>query len=301
VGGFLTKKKWSTELWMLIPALLILAFTSLYPFVYLIRMSFMKFSLTPGVPSNFIGLTNWLKMFKDPAVIEAWIVTLKYYVGCLFFQILLGTGIALIIYRIKRMRNVIVLAVAAPLFLAPALVGLLGRLLLDPNYGLYFYGMKTLGFFSFLQKIGVSDVNTILGSSSLALPAVIAIDTWEWTPLIVLIVLAGLSNIPKELVEAASVDGAGFWQRTRYIELPLLKPAFIVALLIRTMDLVRFFDVIFITTAGGPANVTKILAMKIHETAFRFYDLGYASVLGITLLIITILLGNVFVKFVSRK
>ena len=111
-------KKKTLEFWMLIPALIILAFTSLYPFVYLIRTSFMEFSLSPDIPSQFVGGKYWFEMIKDSRVFDAWVVTIKYYVFCLFFQILLGTVMALVIYRIKVMRNAITLVVSAPLFLA---------------------------------------------------------------------------------------------------------------------------------------------------------------------------------------
>jgi multiple sugar transport system permease protein len=161
--------------------------------------------------------------------------------------------------------------------------------------------MNRLGIFKFLEMIGFSEVKSIFGSNSLALPAIIAIDTWEWTPLIMMIVLAGLVTIPNELIEAASIDGASMWQRVRYIMLPLLKSTFIVAILIRTMDLVRFFTIIFVTTGGGPADLTKILAIRIHENAFRFYKLGYASTLGISLLAVTILLGSIFIRAISRR
>jgi len=261
----------------------------------------MEFSLLPGQPSRFVGGGNWLEMVQDSLILHSWIVTLKYYAASLFFQMLLGTAVAFLIYRIKAIQGIVTLIISAPLFLAPVLVGLLWRLLLDPSYGIYFHWMSRLGIFHFLEKLGFSEVKSIFGSTSIALPAIIAIDTWEWTPLIIMIVLAGLVTIPQDLIEAASIDGASSWQRIRFIIIPLLKSTFIVALLIRTMDLVRFFTVIFVTTGGGPADLTKILAIRIHENAFRFYKLGYASTIGITLLAVTILLGTIFVRAISRN
>jgi len=295
------RKKIPIEGWMLLPTIVILAFLSVYPFIYLIRMSFMEFSLTPGQPSRFVGAKNWLEMIKDSGVLHSWIVTLKYYGVSLGLQMLLGTAIALLIYNIKALQGLFASIISAPLFLAPVLVGLLWRFLLDPSYGIYFYWMREIGIFRFLEKLGFSEVKSIFGSPSLALPTVIAINTWEWTPLIVLIILAGLVTLPQELIEAASIDGASFWQRTRFVVIPLLKSTFVVALLIRTMDLVRFFTVIFITTGGGPADLTKILAIRIYENAFRFYKLGYASTIGITLLGVTIFLSTIFVRVISRK
>ncbi len=127
------------EGWMLLPTIVILAFISLFPFVYLIRMSFMEFSLVPGQPSQFVGGRNWVEMVQDSLVLHSWIVTLKYYAASLVFQMLLGTGVALLIYKIKAIQGIVTLIISAPLFLAPVLVGLLWRLLLDPSYGIYFH------------------------------------------------------------------------------------------------------------------------------------------------------------------
>ena len=109
-------------------------------------------------------------------------------------------------------------------------------------------------------------------------------DVWEWTPLIALIVLAGLTSVPKPVLEAAAMDGAGYFKRLRYIVLPMIAGVMIVALLIRSMDAIRYFDIITNTTNGGPADATKIVPIRLYETAFRFFDLGYAAAIGLSML-----------------
>src|ERR687890_572624 len=119
--------------------------------------------------------------------------------------------------------------------------------------------------------------DVIVGAGGSALAAVILMDVWEWTPLIVLIVLAGLASVNQYVIEAAKVDGASYLERLRYIVAPSIAGVVIVALLVRSMDAIRYFDIITVTTNGGPGNTTKIIPIRLYETAFRFFDLGYAE------------------------
>lgn len=285
------KRKIPVELWMLLPTIVILGAITVFPFVYMVRASFMEFSFLPGIPNKFIGAGNWLEMFHDPAIGRSWIVTLKYYGGALFFELLLGVVIALLLGRLARTRDLIATFILVPMFLAPVLVGLLWRFLLHDSYGVYAYIIRELGLFKDISFFG--DVRT-------AFPIVVIMDIWEWTPLIVIIILAGLAALPNELLEASSIDGASYWQQLIYIVFPLLKPFILVALLIRTMDLVRFYAKIMITTGGGPADTTKILAIRIFENAFRFFRLGYASTIALTLLAVTIGIGLLFVDYLFK-
>jgi multiple sugar transport system permease protein len=126
-------------------------------------------------------------------------------------------------------------------------------------------------------------------------------DVWQWTPLIALIVLAGLASVPGQILEAAKVDGATYMQRLRHIVLPTIAGVIIVALLIRSMDAIRYFDIITNTTNGGPADATKIVPIRLYETGFRFFDLGYAAAIGLSMLAVSILLANVFLRILKRR
>ncbi len=276
---------------MLLPALVVLAALSLYPFFYLIWMSFSNITLIGGISTTFVGLQNWQTLFNDPQVWGSWLTTVEFVGGILILEMVLGIAVALAISALGAFRNLVLTLVILPMFLAPVVVGLLGLFLTNSTYGLYAYLLHSLGLFN---------NSDILGSTSSALPAVMLMDVWEWTPLIVLIVAAGISALPKEPLESANVDGANAVQRLRYVVLPLLRPTILVALLIRSMDAIRYYDIIWVTTAGGPADSTKIIPIRLYETAFRFFNLGYAAAIGLSMLVVTIILGHLFVGFMTR-
>jgi multiple sugar transport system permease protein len=285
------RRRPSAEFWMLLPGVLVLAALSIYPFFYMIWMSLSSITLIGGISTTFVGLQNWQTLVTDPAVWSSWLTTLEYVGGTLIIELLLGIAVALAITELGAVRNLVLTLVILPMFMAPVVVGLLGLFLTNSTYGLYAYVLHRLGLFTTTE---------ILGNTSTALPAVMLMDVWEWTPLIVMIVAAGLSALPKEPLEAASVDGASALQRLRYVVLPMLRPAILVALLIRSMDAIRYYDIIWVTTAGGPADSTKIIPIRLYETAFRFFNLGYAAAIGLSMLVVTIILGKLFVGFMTR-
>ncbi len=281
----------SAEFWMLLPSLVVLAALSLYPFFYLIWMSLSSITLIGGISTTFVGLQNWQTLLGDGQIWGSWLTTLEYVSSTLIIELVLGIGVALAITSLGAFRNLVLTLVILPMFMAPVVVGLLGLFLTNSTYGLYAYVLHQLGLFT------NSDV---LGQTSSALPAVILMDVWEWTPLIVMIVAAGLSALPREPVEAANVDGASAWQRLRYVVLPMIRPTILVALLIRSMDAIRYYDIIWITTAGGPADSTKVIPIRLYETAFRFFNLGYAAAIGLSMLVVTIVLGKLFVGYMTK-
>ena len=274
---------------MLAPALIVLAAVSIFPFVYLIYLS-LTGALLGGSQVPFVGLKNWAHLISDPGVLHSWQVTLVFGVVGLASELFIGLGVALVFFQVPWGRNLFVTLFMLPIFVAPVVTGLLGRFMVNSSYGLYAYWLQLLG----LRL-------DILGNIKTAMPAVIAMDIWEWTPLITLIVLAGLQAIPVEALESAQVDGANGVQTFWYVTLPLLSPTLLVALLIRAMDILRYYDTIFITTGGGPADSTKIIGQRLYEIAFRFRQLGYAATIGLSMLLVTILLGRAFVRLMYRR
>ena len=281
----------SLEMKMLVPVLLLLAVLSLFPFFYIIWMSLNIVSLINGITFDFAGLTNWTRMFTDEIVGAAWARAALYFVATVGLEMILGIAIALLVHELVWGKNLVLSLLLLPMFMAPVIVGLLGRFLTDSSYGLYAYALRELGIFE----------SDILGTASSALPAVILMDVWEWTPLIVLIVLAGLASVNQYVIEAAKVDGAGYLERLRYIVAPSIAGVVIVALLVRSMDAIRYFDIITVTTNGGPGNTTKIIPIRLYETAFRFFDLGYAAAIGLGMLVFSILVANVFVRILESR
>jgi len=281
----------SLEMKMLLPVLLLLAILSLFPFFYIIWMSLNTVSLINGISFDFAGLTNWTRMFTDVIVGAAWVRAALYFVATVGLEMVLGVSIALLVHELVWGKNLVLALILLPMFMAPVIVGLLGRFLTDSSYGLYAFVLRELGIFE----------KDILGTSSSALTAVILMDVWEWTPLIVLIVLAGLASVNQYVIEAAKVDGANYLERLRHIVAPSIAGVVIVALLVRSMDAIRYFDIITVTTNGGPGNTTKIIPIRLYETAFRFFDLGYAAAIGLGMLVFSILVANAFVRILQSR
>ncbi|WP_373229272.1 carbohydrate ABC transporter permease [Cohnella sp.] len=278
-----------TEFWMLLPSMIVLATISIFPFLFMIYASFMDYTLDMDKP-KFAGLDNWIRIFTTDTFWESWGRTAIYAGGGLIIQLVLGVVMALLLYHIPKHRNFFATLWMLPLFVAPIVAGLLWRFLLDSTYGLYNW---------FLQLLGMNV--QILGEAAYAMPAVIMMDVWEWTPLITIIVLAGLQAVPTEPLEAAEVDGASSWQKVRFILLPMVRRMIVVALLIRSMDILRYVDTITITTEGGPADATKIAGYYLMQVAFRFQDIGTAAALGLTMLFVTIWLGKFFLKVLRSE
>jgi len=281
----------SFEAKMLTPALAVLAAVSIFPFIYIILMSLSRVGLIGGISLEWVGLDNWTRLFSDGAVWGSWVRSVVYFVLTVGLEMTLGVTMALAINEIVRGRSVLTSLMLLPMFMAPVIVGLLGRFLTDSTYGLYAWFLSETGIYS----------GDILGSPKSAFLAVTLMDVWEWTPLIALIVLAGLTSVPKPVLEAAAMDGAGYFKRLRYIVLPMISGVMIVALLIRSMDAIRYFDIITNTTNGGPADATKIVPIRLYETAFRFFDLGYAAAIGLSMLVVTIIMANLFLGVLKRR
>jgi len=276
---------------MMAPALIVLAALSLFPFLYIIAMSLSRVGLIGGIHLHWIGLGNWTRLFSDPIVGASWVRALEYFVLTVGLEMAIGIAVALMLWEVVRARNVMLSLILMPMFMAPVIVGLLGRFLTDSTYGLYAWVLKQTGIFS----------GDIVGSAHPAFIAVVLMDVWEWTPLIALIVLAGLTSMPNQVIEAAKVDGATYWQRLRHIVLPMITGVLVIALLIRSMDAIRYYDIITNTTAGGPADATKTIPLRLYEEAFRFFDLGYAAAIGLTMLAFSIVVANLFVRLLRQR
>jgi multiple sugar transport system permease protein len=278
----------TTEFYMILPALVILAVITLFPFFYTIWLSFMSYPMIQLSEVKFIGFGNWLKMLRDPNVRTYWWITIKYACTALSIEVVLGLAVALFLSKIKLFQDLLTTIIIAPLFFAPVLVGLIGKFIYHDSFGIYTF---------FFHSLRLFEDKSLFGTVGTALPILIGLDVWEWTPLIILIFLAGLKSLPAAPFEAAALDGANDWNILWKLTFPMLKPVLFVALIIRTMDILRYFDVFLVTTRGGPANSTKIMSIGIYDAAFQAYRMGYAATLTLTMLFLTIVLGNLFVKF----
>ncbi|HEU4391620.1 MAG TPA: sugar ABC transporter permease [Blastocatellia bacterium] len=271
---------------LLAPAVVMLLALTAYPLVYALEIS-LRSAAGDWTTANFTRVTG------DRFFGIAFVQTLVYTGAALAAEFSFGLILALLLDSQIRARNFFRALLLTPIMLPPVVVGVIWRLMLNPNFGVINGTLTSTG-------VNVTPL-TWLASSKLALLSVIVVDVWQWTPFMFLILLAGLQAIPQEPYEAAMIDGASWWQAFLHITLPLLKPAILVALLLRTIDLLRIFDQIFILTQGGPGFATETVTLYIYKTAFRFFDLGYAAALSLLLLVFVNLVSMVYVRWLRRE
>ncbi len=272
---------------LLSPTVAVLVALSIYPLIYAIRVSF-----TSGSDSSFT-LANFARLASDQFFISALAHTFIYAVAALTLEFLLGLGLALLLDRSLRGRSIFRALLLIPMMLPPVVVGVVWRLMFNSDFGAINGTLKTAGI--------NTEALTWTASPNLALASVIAVDVWQWTPFMFLVLLAGLQAIPQEPYEAAMVNGSSWWQTFRHVTLPLLRPAILIALLLRTMDLLRVFDQIFILTEGGPGFATETVSLYIYRTAFRFFDFGYAAAMSFILLALTNVISFGYIKLLQSR
>jgi multiple sugar transport system permease protein len=261
------------------PALIALIVTTTAPLVYLAWTSLMRIDLSMPFLSGFAGADNYAKMGGDPRFWNSLWLTVIYTASTVVLQVALGLSLALMVLRIPRGQAALRIAAILPIVLAPVVVGLFWRtLVLSPDVGLVDVVTRALGLGS----------HNWLGDPRLALISVIAIHTWQWTPFAFLVLLASLSSLPPDVFEAARIDRASAWQRFRHITLPLIRPAIVIVVIMRTMIALSAFAAIFAATGGGPGTATEILNLYAYRTSFSELNLGYGASLAVVLLAITL-------------
>lgn len=274
---------------LLLPALLGLAAITFYPTLFLLRACFYDMGLD-GRPQAFMGLAHFKRLMGDPLLGQALLNSLILTVASVTLELVLGLALALAAHAVglrAGWRAVLLL----PMLLSPIVVAIGWRLLYDTSFGVINGVLAAFG----------ADPVPWLSSPKLARASLILVDVWQWTPFVFLILLAGLAALPDEPFEAAEIDGANAWQKFRDITLPLLKPAIMVALLLRTMDSLRLFDNVYILTRGGPGNATETLSYFIYRTAFENFDLGYASAISFLVLLATWGVSKVFIGRMAQE
>src|SRR4029453_4006066 len=273
----------------LAPAVLVLLALTIYPLFYSVTVSLQ----TESANGSQFSLANFERLIADNFFFSAMAHTFVYAASALICEFLLGLGLALLLNSQIRGRSLFRATLLVPMMLPAVVVGVVWRLMLNPNFGAINGTLKGFGF--------STDNLTWTASPRLALLSVVLVDVWQWTPFVFLVLLAGLQAIPQEPYEAARVDGSSAWQTFRYVTLPLLKPAILIALLLRTMDLLRVFDQIFILTEGGPGFATETISLYIYRTAFRFFDFGYAAAMSFVLLLLTNIVSAGYIRLLQRQ
>jgi len=276
----------------IMPAVFLLVFGLILPVGQAFYLSFFDWDMgMPWETAKYLGFDNYTRMISDEGVRSSIVVTLKYTFWTTSLEMIIGIALALLLEKPIKGASIFRTIFILPLMVSPVVVGLLWKYMLDARTGVINHYIEAMGeALPFLQNFGFAR-HAYLGEPELALPALVIVDIWQWTPFIFIIILAGLQALPDEVIEAAFMDGANWLQMTVQVKLPMMLSLIIVTLLMRLIDVFRALEVIFIMTFGGPGRTTEVLSLKIYRTAFTAQDLGYASVISVILIGITFVLS----------
>ncbi|MAT77721.1 ABC transporter permease [Candidatus Poribacteria bacterium] len=281
----------------IMPTMILLILMNIFPLLWSLVLSFYKYRVNrPDLPPEFIGFKNYVRLLSDPDVWEYFQTTAYFVVTAVSAQFLIGFGVALLLNREFRYKGFITTLILLPMMLSPVVVGLFWRFLFKSDTsGLINYFLLPL--LNFAQ----ADPIPWTTDPKFAMVSVVIVDTWMWTPFMMLISLAGLSAIPKYLYEAADVDQASNWFKFRWITLPLVSPLLMIAVLFRTMDAFKMFDIVYVLTReGGPGTATETVSMNLYKLAFRSFNTGKSCAMAYILLIVIVALSNIYVKYLNQ-
>jgi len=268
---------------------------TVFPLLYEIRLAFSSWELTISAESEFVGLQNFSEiLFKDKRFWSSMRVTATLLGIGVAVQLGLGTGLALLLNRLRSWRTPLVSLLLIPVMIAPVVAGFQFRMIYHDQFGPLNYLIELLTFGKWRGFAWIAD-------PKVALTAVMLTDIWQWTPFLMLIVLAGLQSISPGLYEAARVDGATPWKSFWYITVPLLLPFVVIGILIRAMDCFKLFDIIYLVTGGGPGNVTETVSFYTYLQGFKFFSLGYTAAMAFVQLVVIIVIAQIFLRLLKQQ
>jgi multiple sugar transport system permease protein len=284
----------SPAFWFLAPAVFVLAAIGIYPTLLALYNSFHHYNLTDlasGTP--FVGFDNYVATLTDPSFWGALGRTMLFLCLTLPIELALGLFAALLLHRqaLPWMRAIARVSLVIPMATTYAVVGLIGRLIFNRQFGIVNW---------LLGLIGVAPVDW-LGDPTFAFVSVMIMDIWQWTPFCTLILLAGLAMVPREVEEAARLDTSRWTMILWHQQRPFLLPGLTAILILRSADMLKMFDAVFTMTRGGPGTATEFISVYIQRIGFRLFDQGMASAQAVLLLILTIVLSRLYIRFIYRE
>ncbi|MBI2539774.1 MAG: sugar ABC transporter permease [Deltaproteobacteria bacterium] len=277
----------------LFPSFLFVLIFSLVPIFESFRLSFYRMILTlPWLGQKFVGWQNYLDLLTDPVASHSLLTTLIFVTVTVPLEVLLGLAVALVINEPFRGRGLLRAVVLVPWAIPSTVASQMWRFIFNDRYGLFNY---------FLFGDQTELYLAPLADPQLALGAIMVADVWKTTPFAALMILAGLQAVPDELYEAASVDGAGGWQKFRRITLPMIKPAILLAFLFRTIDALRVFDLVFVMTQGGPADSTNVLQFYGYKKSFAEGMIGAGSAVSVLVFFLALLFALLYIRILGAR
>ena len=259
-----------------LPAIIFVALLMIFPVLYTLFLSLTNWNLTSGAPLSFVGFASYARVLSEPRFLHALVRTFAFTFFAVVIESVLGVAIAIILNRAFVGKGLAKLLLLLPLVATPVAVGIVFNLFFDPTIGLANFVLQSAGL---PQGLWISSAASVI-------PSLIIVDVWQWTPMITLIVLAGLAGLSSEPVEAAHVDGASEWQILRYVTIPMVMPVILTAIILRLIDALKTFDIIFAMTGGGPGYASETLNIMGYKYSFEYFRMGQSSVILVVLFLV---------------
>ena len=284
-----------TIAWLFIsPTILLLLAINIFPLIWTIRTSLTNYKANMGwMKIRFVGIGNYVDILTDSDLWEAMQTTAHFVFWSIFFEVVLGFGLALLINRKFRGHSFWTTVILLPMMLSPAVVGNFWTFLFQPQIGLFNY---IVSFFSGVDPASFQ----MIGDVKLAPWTIVLVDVWMWTPYVMLICLAGLRSIPDYIYEAAEVDRASAWRRFRSVTLPMVMPFLMLAVLFRGIENFKMFDMVNLLTNGGPGSLTETVSITLKRAAFEKWQTGWSSALAIILFVTVFGAANIYIKVLNK-
>ena len=280
------------------PSLVLLIVFNFFPLFYSLYLSFTNYRATGNTAPVWLGIQNYANVLTDPALWNAFTTSGRYVLFSVALQTIVGFALAMLVRGKFRGSGLVTTLILVPMMLSPVVVGLFWKLMYNPNFG-YFNYLIGLGGASQLDMLASRIGNQAV--PGVALAAVILVDVWMWSPFVMLLVLSGLNAIPDYLYEAAAIDRASSWFQFWHITLPQVMPLLLIAVLFRTIEALKSFDLVMGLTGGGPGNQTELIAVYLYRVAFLGqFRSGYSSALAYIVLIIVIAISNLYIRNLNK-
>lgn len=277
----------------LLPGLLLFLLLVVAPIVTAIYTSFFKWNGFGGAPTNFVGLDNFRRLIADELFIGDLQRALILVTLSLVIQLPVALGLAMLLNQPVRGRAVYRVLFFAPYVLSEVTTAVLFTIVFSPNFGL----INTV-----FDKVGLSDLGaTWLADPKTVIYALFLVISWKYFGFHMMLYLAGRQNIPNELLEAASIDGAGTWKTFRHITLPLLGPTIRISVFLSIIGSIQLFDMVWVLTGGGPIHSSETMAVSMFQYGFRRYEVGYASAISVAIFVISLVIALTYQRFVLRR
>jgi len=273
------------------PALIVLFVMNIFPLLWSFGLSFFNYRANRQNVPNFVGLRFYERVLTDPDVWERFQTTALIVGSSVLVQLILGFLLALMFANQFPLRRILLMLVLAPMMLSFVSVGVFFKLYYEPTFGIL----------SQVVRIFTGEPFAVLASPTGAIIAIVVADAWMWAPFVMLLVLAGLVSVPKYLYEAAEIDRASWWRRFRTITFPYIRSLLLLAVLFRTIETFKLFDIVYIITEGGPGTATETIAVFTYRLAFQFFRTSQSSALAYIILFVVIVLTNLYLYAVKQR